>query len=109
MSSLTANRVDALESRLGSFDRRNHRRTEIRLDGLACSTPSRQTQIRIIDISVSGCRLRDRKGEYERGQCLTFSLNGEVVVEGIVRWWRDYQCGVEFLAPLPQDILTAVA
>jgi hypothetical protein len=108
MASLACERDPALEGRLGSFDRRIHQRTDIRLDGLACSSPSRHSQVRVIDISASGCRLRDRKGAYEQGQCITFSLNGEVVVEGIVRWWKDYHCGVEFLAPMPEGVLASI-
>lgn len=98
-----------LEDRLGSFDRRTQRRKSIRLDGFAFSSPSRQSTVKVLDISTTGCRLRDRKSKFAKGECLTFTLDGETIVEGIIRWWKDYDCGVEFLAPLPASLFKQVA
>lgn len=109
MASLAHGSGRTLAKWLGSFDRRSHRRSTIRLDGLVSASPGRHRSVKVVDISATGCRLRDRKHEYEIGDWLTFSLDGEVVVEGVVRWWNDYQCGVEFLSPLPEAMLDTAA
>lgn len=109
MASLAQERDRSLDGRLGSFDRRTSRRKVIRLDGFVFSSPRHPSSVNAIDISANGCRLRDPRGEYATGDWLTFSLNGEIVVEGVVRWWNDHQCGVEFLAPLPEQLLLSVS
>jgi len=98
----------ALEDVLGSFDRRIQRRKDVNLNSLTFRKPSYHAAVKLVDLSTSGCRLLDHRGEFAPGDYLTFSLDGMVVVEGIVRWARGQHCGVEFLAPLPGALIEAV-
>jgi hypothetical protein len=95
--------------RLGSFDRRSSRRKVVKLDSLAFASSRRHARVKMIDISATGCRLSDIQRRFAQGECLTFTLNGEFLVEGIVRWWNDHDCGIEFLEPLPQRVMASVA
>ena len=108
MGELACARDRAFEDVLGSFDRRIQRRKDVNLNSMTFRKPSYHASVKLVDISMSGCRLLDHRGEFSSGDYLTFSLDGMVVVEGIVRWARGQHCGVEFLAPLPGALIEAL-
>ncbi|HSG35058.1 MAG TPA: PilZ domain-containing protein [Sphingomonadaceae bacterium] len=108
MSNLAYALDHEFESRKSGFDRRCHRRRDVDLNSLAYRRPSYHASVRLVDLSTSGCRLLDHKREFVAGDYLTFSLDGIVVVEGVVRWTQDARCGVEFLSPIPHLLVESL-
>ena len=90
------------------FERRTQRRKDVSLDSLTFRKPSYHASVKVVDLSIGGCRLLDHRGEFTPGDYLTFSLDGQVVVEGEVRWANENNCGVKFLAPIPQQLVDSV-
>lgn len=90
------------------FERRGEDRKHVNLHSRTFREPSYFASIKVVDISTGGCRLLDHGNDFAVDDVLTFSLNGEVVVEGVVRWSSGQHCGVEFLSPLSEDIVASV-
>jgi hypothetical protein len=109
MASMAATNGRTFESRIGSFERRNHRRKTIYLDSLTCMSPSATAAVKVIDISESGCKLLAQKGDFYNNQCLTFSIKDRYLIEGIVRWSQDRNYGIEFLSPITEEMISEVA
>jgi hypothetical protein len=54
----------------------------------------------LVDLSEHGCSLDSVDWPFRIGQFLSLNLLGSSKIEGIVRWARDHQVGIEFVRPL---------
>jgi hypothetical protein len=90
------------------MERRRQRRKDVSLNSLTFRKPHYHASVKVVDLSIGGCRLLDHNGEFRPGEYLTFSLDGQVVVEGEVRWANENNCGIKFLAPIPQQLIDSV-
>lgn len=61
--------------------------------------------ITLLDLSVSGCRVRTIGSPLATGQLLIVRPEGIEGLEGIVRWVEDGEAGIEFNRPLHPSVL----
>ena len=108
MSNRSLARLRPLELRLGSFERRSSPRLRVTLECDTFADPRRPVQARLVDLSASGCQVELAGEDFLPHQLVTLTI-GSALIEGFVRWRRDGAIGVEFLAPLAESHLAALA
>lgn len=80
---------------------RREERTPIRVHAILHVAPSFQPTV-ITDISRSGAGLDGANGVFPGARVRIELLSGEAC-EGIVRWWQNGRCGVQFATPLTTE------
>ena len=70
-----------------------------------CRTFNGREQIRIYDLSTSGCLVARRSGRYALGETVLITLVGNAEVAGEVVWSRPPHAGVRFTKELSERIV----
>ncbi|MDF8335014.1 PilZ domain-containing protein [Novosphingobium cyanobacteriorum] len=61
--------------------------------------------VSLVDLSVSGCRVKVLGSSIAAGQLLIVRPEGIEGLEGVVRWVEDGEAGIEFNRPLHPSVL----
>jgi len=61
------------------------------------------------DLSPHGCNIGASHWSFRVGQFLSLKFANAAKVQGIVRWMRDGQLGIEFVHPLSAGVIDLMA
>ena len=71
--------------------------------------PSTVTEVVILDISTTGCRLSEENRIAQVGATIVLHLGDLREASGQIAWRKDDECGVRFHKPINTDLIDWIA
>ncbi|MCX7864651.1 MAG: PilZ domain-containing protein [Novosphingobium sp.] len=84
-------------------ERRRELRVPTRSRAVLMLSPDETIEVELADISMHGCCIKASAAGLRIGRFISIGIDGNPMLQAVIRWVRDGAAGMEFVRPIPSE------